>query len=95
MNDKKNTMIVLLLISAVLLSGMLFVARQTSQSAQAGNTATRFGDYVMCPGARESDSDNVYVIDVRKQRMIVYMIEPGRRDMIAVDLIDLKRYFAR
>ena len=95
MNDKKNTMIVLLVISAVLLSGMLFVARQTSQSAKAGNTAARFGDYVMCPGARENGADNVYVIDMRKQRMIVYMIEPGRRDMIAVDLIDLKRYFAR
>ena len=95
MNDKKSTMIVLLLISAVLLSGMLLVARQTSQTAQAGNTDTRFGDYIMMPGSRESDSDNIYVIDVRKQMMIVYMIEPGTNDMIAVDRIDLKRYFAR
>ncbi len=95
MNDKKNTMIVLLMISAALLSAMLLVAHQTGQSAQAGNTATRSGDYIICPGARESDSDNVYVIDVRAQRMIAYMIEPGTTDLIVVDLIDLERYFAR
>jgi len=81
MNDKANTTIVLLVISAVLLSAMLFAARQTSQTARAGNTAMRFGDYIMCPGARESDADNLYVIDVRKQRMNVYMIEPGRADL--------------
>ena len=95
MNDNKNMLIVLLLISAVLLSAMLFVARQTEQTAQAGNTSARFGDYIMCPGARESSADNVYVIDVQLQRMGVYMVEPGTNDLIPVDIIDLQRYFSR
>ena len=95
MNDKKNTLIVLLLISAALLSTMLLVAHQTSQSAQGGDTAARFGDYIMCPGARESDMDNVYVIDVRQQRLIAYMLEPGTTDVKPVDMIDLQRYFAK
>lgn len=95
MNDNKNMLIVLLLISAVLLSAMLFVAGQTEQTAQAGNTSARFGDYIMCPGARESSTDNIYVIDVQLQRMGVYLLEPGTNDLIPVDIIDLQRYFSR
>lgn len=95
MSDNKNMLIVLLLISAVLLSAMLFVARQTDQTAQAGNTSARYGDYIMCPGARESSADNVYVIDVQLQRMGVYLVEPGTNDLIPVDIIDLQRYFSR
>ena len=95
MNNKQNSLIVLLLISAALLASMLFVAHQTNQTAQAGNTSARFGDYIICPGGRAEGTDNVYVIDVREQRMIAYMIEPGTTDLIAVDLIDLQRYFAR
>ncbi len=95
MNDNKNMLIVLLLISAVLLSAMLFVARQTEQTAQAGNTSARFGDYIMCPGAREDSSDNIYIIDVQLQRLAVYLLEPGTNDLIPVDIIDLQRYFSR
>jgi len=95
MNDKKNMLLVLLLISAALLSAMLFVAHQTRQTAQAGNTSARFGDYILCPGARESSTDNLYVIDVRLQRMGVYLIEPGTNDLMPVDIIDLQRYFSR
>lgn len=93
MNDKQNTMIVLLLISAAMLGSMLFVAHRTDQSAQAGNTATRSGDYIMSPGSRDSSSDNLYVIDVRERRLLVYMIEPGRTKLNAVDFIDLKKAF--
>ena len=93
MNDKQNTMIVLLLISAAMLASMLFVAHQTRQPAQAGNTATRAGDYIISPGSREEASDNLYVIDVRAQRLLVYVIRPGMTKMEAVDFVDLKKFF--
>ena len=95
MSDQKNILIVLLLISAALLSTMLFIANRTEQTAQATGSSDRFGDYLMCPGQRESSADNVYVIDTQQQKLIVYIVEPGTNDLGPVDIIDLARYFSR
>jgi len=95
MNDQKNILIVLLLISAALLSTMLFIANRTEQTAQATGSADRFSDYIMCPGQRESGADNIYVIDVQQKKLVAYIVEPGTENLVPVDIIDLARYFTR
>ena len=49
MNDRHNIVIVLLLVSAAMLSMMLFVS-QRSDDALAGNASSRYGDFILIHG---------------------------------------------
>ena len=90
MNDSKNVTIVMLLISAVVLTVLMLA---TTQPADAGNTSARFGDYVMSPGARADSFDNLYVIDVLQKKLNVYSTDPNKRRLEILDSIDLTQYF--
>ena len=94
MNDRQNIVIVLLLVSAAMLSMMLFMSQRTDE-AVAGNTSARFGDYIMCPGIRSQADDNIYLIDVQEQKLICYWIEPGTDDLEPTDIVDLEKIFKR
>ena len=93
MNDSKNITIVMLLLSAVVLSVLLLASIQTAAPVQAGNTSARFGDYVMAPGARAKSFDNLYVIDVLQKRLNVYSADPNRKRVEILDTVDLAQYF--
>jgi hypothetical protein len=94
MNDSKNITIAMLLISAVVLSVLVAVSVRTP-SAEAGNASSRYGDYILCPGARAESADNLYVIDVMKRRLNVYVIDQNRRDVNLQFTVDLANYFGR
>ena len=87
MNDSKNITIVMLLISAVILSVLLLATQPT----HAGNSSARFGDYVMSAGARADSFDNLYVIDVLQKRLNVYSTDPEGRPHVAAQR---KKYLA-
>jgi hypothetical protein len=93
MKNQQTLAIVFLLISAAVLSLMLYIAVQTQDAAQAGSSESRSGDFIMVPGSRATAADNIYVIDVQRQRMALYISEPGRGDLQPRDVIDLGRYF--
>ena len=90
MNDSKNVTIVMLLISAVVLTVLMLATMQTTEG---GNSSSRFGDYVMSPGARADSFDNLYVIDVLQKRLNVYSTDPNKRRLEILDSIDLTQYF--
>jgi len=89
MNDSKNVTIVMLLISAVILSVLVLATQPT----HAGNSSARFGDYIMSAGARADSFDNLYVIDVLQKRLNVYSLDPNKRRMEILDTVDLTQYF--
>lgn len=92
MKDGKNVTIVMLLLSAVVLSVLLSMAFRL-QPAQAGNSGVRFNHYIMTPGARADSFDNIYIIDVLNKRLNAYSLDPNRKSINLRDSVDLAKYF--
>ena len=92
MKDGKNVTIVMLLMSAVVLSVLASLAFHLPP-AQAGNSGVRFNHYIMTPGARADSFDNIYIIDVLSKRLNVYSLDPNRKRMDLKDSLDLAKYF--
>lgn len=90
MKSSNNALIVLLLVTAAVLSMMLGVSMHNQAYADAPD---RYGDWIMVTGARSDSNDLVYVINVPYQRMVVYYIDPVQNQMTIADTIDLKRIF--
>ena len=95
MNDHKNTMIVMLVLSAVVLSVLLVAALRTTPPAYAGNTSARIDPYIMMPGGRSDSADNLYVVDVYRKRINVYYADRNRKTLILKDSKDLTGLFDR
>jgi hypothetical protein len=94
----QNITIVLLLVTAALLTGILvstFVG--TSQPATASGNPVRGGDYIMCTAAFSGNIDNLWVIDAVAKKMTVYVFNPQSRppeiDLIKGGGVDLEREF--
>jgi len=93
MKDTQNIAIVLLVISAVILTVMLLgVLRQTSQPALAA-ASVKQGDYVMVTGQIAGRYDALYVVDIVQRRLNVYWINPDTERMEILDTGDLERAF--
>jgi hypothetical protein len=96
MKTNQNTLIAILMLTAVVL-GVLVVGSWQSQSAQAATTnRTMTGDYIMATGQISDSSSLLYVIDIPKQKLLVYAADPSRNTVQVVDdRVDLGRIFAR
>jgi hypothetical protein len=92
MNDRHNIVIVLLLVSAAMLSMMLYIGVQPNE-AVAGNSSSRYGDYILCTGFRSQADDNLYIIDVQQKKLNCYWIEPGTDNFEPTDSVDLETIF--
>jgi hypothetical protein len=96
MTDRQNTAIVLLLITAVILTGLLVATYwQTDQVAQAQSSSRR-GNYIVVSGEyRQGSLDLIYVVNLATRSMNVYH---GNDDTMAIELmdrVDLERAFAQ
>lgn len=93
MKNNQNITILLLTISAAILTVMLVVTMtETSQEAVAGASAKE-GDYIMATGRISSAYDAVYVVDVVEERLIVYWVNPDNNRPEILDAADLDRAF--
>ncbi len=93
MKNQQNMTILFLVISAMLLSTMLYIGHKTGQEAAAGSSESRLDPFIMVPGSRATAADNIYVIDVQKKKLALYITQPGRDDLTPKDVFDLGRYF--
>src|ERR1017187_6465253 len=76
----QNITIVLLLVTAALLTGILvstFIG--TNQTATASGNPVRGGDYLMCTAAFSNNIDNLWVIDSVAKKMTVYVVNPNSK----------------
>lgn len=92
MTNGKNVTILMLLMSAVVLSALLLAAIRTDP-AQAANTSARLDPYIMTTGGRADTADNIYIIDIYQKRLNVYTADPNRDRLDAMDSVDLTQYF--
>jgi len=94
MKTSENAAIVVLIVSALVLTGLLAMLYQgTGQKAYADASA-RSGKYTMVTGAFDNDNDLLYVVDIDKQQMNVYHTDARARKVVLRDRVDLKRLFA-
>ncbi len=96
MKSKENTFITMLLITATIL-GILVVGSWQSRSAEATTIdRTMSGDYIMATADISESTSLLYVIDIPKQRLLVYGSDrQGTRVSVVDDRIDLGRIFNR
>jgi len=96
MTNSQNTAIVLLLITAVILTGLLVATyRQTHQAALA-ESSDRRGNYIMVSGVyRLGSLDLIYVINLATRTMNVYHGNESTSAIELLDRVDLERAFSQ
>lgn len=94
MKDSQNITIALLLVSAAVLAGLLFVASYETKPAYAASPS-RAGDYIMINGTISSSKDLIYVVDLAQGKLIAYIGDINANAMKPVDVIDLEKEFSK
>ena len=79
MNNTQNTTIVLLLITAAILTAMLVSAYMETDSSAYADASVRQGKYIMATGAYNKDVDMIYIINIDTQKLCVYAPNSGKR----------------
>ena len=73
MKNTQNTTIVLLMITAAILTAMLLPAIMNDEdSAAYGNASVRLGKYIMATGAYDLGIDLLYIVNIKTQKLCVY-----------------------
>ena len=78
MNNTQNTTIVLLLITAGILTAMLMSA-YVGEPAAYGDSSVRQGKYIMATGGYDLNIDLIYVINIETQKLCVYAPNTAKR----------------
>ena len=92
MKDPQNIAIVLLLVTAGLLTAALAGVLQTKPAY--GDKAIKQGDYIMLTGAWSASTDLLYVVDIAERRLNVYFAGPQTDNSIQmIESVDLERAF--
>jgi predicted small secreted protein len=86
MNNPQNAAIVLLLVSAAILTGVLVSTfTGTGRDAAAAGSSVREGDYTMTTAAWRDDTDLLYILDIAARQINVYVYN---RTTNAIELRD-------
>ena len=79
MNNTQNTTIVLLLITAGILTAMLLSPYVGTEPAAYGDASVRQGKYIMVTGGYDENIDLIYVVNIETQKLMVYAPNKGKR----------------
>ena len=93
MNNTQSVTIVLLLVTAAMLTGLLVATWVHTDTAYAGNGAIRAGDYVMVPGEYNQETEMIYIIDISNNKLNVYYPNINTNSLTLADTVDLARAF--
>jgi len=91
MKDTQNITIVLLLVTAAILTAAL-IANYFAQEARA-DVAVHRNNFILVAGEIGQDRDLVYVIDVRSKKLVAYDIDRDKRAVTVFERIDLGKAF--
>ena len=88
-----NLTIMLLLASAAVLTALLAVQLLDTPAARA-DSSVRGGDYIVVPGAYNSNFDMIYILDVSAQKLNVYELDFVQSKGLELrDQLDLNKVF--
>jgi hypothetical protein len=93
MQKTQNITIVMLLMTAAVLSSLLIAGWiYTEKPAYAGASASG-GDYIMAPGAFDVDKDFIYVLDIANAKLNLYAPDSTTNQIILGTSVDLGAAF--
>ena len=93
MKNTQNITVILLLCSAVILTGLLIGSyTMTSQEARA-DSSQRFGSYITATGAFTKSLDLIYVLNIDMGILNVYGLDTNKGVLDFRDSVDLKKFF--
>jgi hypothetical protein len=93
MNRTLNTPILLLTISAVVLSAMVFFTFNAPEAQAAGDTV-RQGRWIMSVARLDGNTDLLYVLDLKERKITIYGPDERGKRIGKATTLDLKRLFA-
>ena len=93
MKNSQNITIVLLVVTATILTAMLLTGLYDGEPAHAGNSATRANEYIAVPAAISKSYEVVYVADLVASKMNIYMVDKNTDQIRVLETVDLKRIF--
>lgn len=93
MQKTQNITIVMLLLTAAVLSSLLVAGwLYTEKSAYAGISASG-GDYIISTGAFDGDKDFIYVLDIANAKLNLYAPDINTNQIVLGTSIDLGAAF--
>ncbi len=92
MQKTQNITIVLLLMTAAILTSLLAGSWLYTEPAYASGTS-RAGDYIMANGTFDSDTDFIYVLDVANAKLNLYYPNINTKALTLGTSVDLRSTF--
>ncbi|HUS91818.1 MAG TPA: hypothetical protein VM695_08210 [Phycisphaerae bacterium] len=92
MKQTNNITLVLLTMSAVVLTALLVAGWLYNEPAEAAGPA-KGGDFVMCAGAFNQESDFIYVLDIANNKLNIYYANINTNALALGDTVDLAKAF--
>jgi hypothetical protein len=93
MNDTRNIAIVLLLVSAAVLTAVVVALQNTAEPALAAAASSRGGEYIMATGGWSDTRDLLYIVDIAAEKLNVYSVDLNENAVQREDSVDLAELF--
>jgi|GEM_PF-5227099 len=93
--NAQNTTIVVLLVTAALLTGMLLTSLIGGQEeAYARGTAVKDGNYILGGGLWSGGTELLYIVDIENQKLNVYFTEDTKNTVNLIQTVNLQQAFS-
>jgi hypothetical protein len=92
MQKTQNITIIMLLMTAAILSSLLVAGWLYTEPAYAGGTS-RSGDYIMASGQYDAETDFIYVLDIANAKLNLYYPNINTNQLTLGTWIDLGAAF--
>ena len=93
MKDTQNIALVLLAISAAILTTLLVAGYLYTEPAYGATTAVKDGDYMIAVGSYNQDTEFLYILDIAKNRLNLYYVNINTNAVTLRDSVELSRVF--
>ena len=93
MKQSQNTTLMLLTVTAAVLTTLLVASLLHNQPAYAIGGSSKGGDYIMVAGAFNTESDFIYVLDIANEKLNIYFANINTNALALGDSIDLAKAF--
>jgi hypothetical protein len=93
MKNTQNVTIVLLIVTAAILTSLLVGGYVYTQPAYGGASQSKGGDYIMAAGTYDQNSDFIYVVDIAKNMLAIYYVNINNNTVMMGGKEDLAKAF--
>ena len=93
MKNSQNITIVLLLVTAAILSTVLALTFTGTSQQSYAETSDRYWGYIVTTGKIATTTDAMYIIDVDNKRLNAYTLHGKKRSIDLLESIDLAKVF--